>query len=60
MRIYSGITTRLSALVGLSFIGFVVVTALILGTLRDTLVADGKAKTRGIVEAAYSLVAYCA
>jgi methyl-accepting chemotaxis protein len=60
MRIRLGISMKFAGLVALSFIGIIVVTALILGTLRDNLLADRKAKTREIVEVAYSLVEFYA
>src|SRR3978361_798993 len=60
MRIRFGISMKFAGLVALSFIGIIVVTALVLGNLRDNLLADRKAKTRDIVEVAYSLVQYYA
>lgn len=58
MHIRAGISAKFVGLVALSFVGLIAVTALTLSTLRDNLLTDRKAKTREIVEAAYSLVEY--
>jgi methyl-accepting chemotaxis protein len=55
-----GIPAKFAALVALFLIGIVIVSMLTLNTLRDNLMADRKAKTREIVEVAYSLVEHFA
>jgi methyl-accepting chemotaxis protein len=58
MRIRLGISAKFVGLVALSFVGVIAVATLTLSTLRDNLLSDRKAKTREIVEVAYSLVDY--
>jgi methyl-accepting chemotaxis protein len=58
MRIRLGISAKFVGVVALSLIGIVAVTALTLSTLRENLLTDRKAKTREIVEVAWSLVDY--
>ncbi len=56
MVIRYGISVKFVALVVLSLIGIVAVAGLTLNTLRDNLLTDRQAKTREMVEVAYSLV----
>ena len=58
MRVRFGISAKFVCLVALFFIGVIAMTALTQRTLRDNLLTDRKAKTREIVEVAYSLVDY--
>jgi len=60
MRIPVGIQAKFAGIVILSLIGIITVSALTLGTLHESLLADRKAKTQEMVDTAYSLVAHFA
>jgi len=56
MLIRLGVSAKFVCIAALSFIAVTAVAALSLGTLRDNLLADRKAKTHEMVDVAYSLV----